>query len=210
MLQKSITVIALSLVFAANVQAQDDHRERLEFGVKAGVNISNVWDSKTQEFRAENKTGFAGGAFVGIPIGKYFGIQPEVLISQKGFKAEGSLLGQPYSFTRTTTFVDVPLQFQFKPVHFLTLLGGPQYSYLLKQKDDYRFANGGTSQEEEFNKDNIRENILGFVFGADFIYQNVVLSGRAGWDFQTNNGDGTSDTPRYKNQWLQFTVGYKF
>jgi hypothetical protein len=58
--------------------------------------------------------------------------------------------------------------------------------------------------------ENIRKNMLGFVIGAEFYYQRAVYSSRLGWDLIANNGDGTSTTPRYKNQWIQFTLGFKF
>lgn len=199
-------------IFNASAQEEkeeDIRREDIEFGVKAGLNISNVWDAKGQEFEADRKAGFAGGVFIGIPIGKYLGIQPEVLISQKGFKGSGNLLGYPYTTTRTTTFLDVPLLVQLKPASFITVLSGPQFSYLLHQKDEYSLGTNSTLQEQEFDNDNIRKNILGFVVGIDLIYSHLVLSGRTGWDFQTNNGDGTSLTPSYKNQLLQFTIGLK-
>ncbi|MEQ8702461.1 MAG: porin family protein [Phaeodactylibacter sp.] len=210
MTQKLILLGIVCFLFMGTLSAQSiDRRESFELGIKAGLNVSNVWDSKGEAFTADPKAGFAGGVFFGIPIGKYLGVQPEVLISQKGFKGSGTLLGSPYSTKRTTTYLDIPLQVQLKPVPFITILAGPQFSYLLKQKDSYSFGGNSTEQEQEFTNDNVRENILGFVAGADFIYGHVVLSGRAGWDFQTNNGDGTSLTPRYKNQWLQFTLGVK-
>ena len=203
-----LMLLSLGLTLKAQ-NSGADHRENLEFGIKAGFNYSNVWDESGQDFKADPKFGFAGGAFLGIPIGKFLGFQPEILISQKGFKGSGTLLGSHYSLSRTTTFIDIPLQLQVKPAEFLTLVVGPQYSFLLKQKD--RYTNGAITneQEQDFDNDNIRKNILGFVFGADFIYSHFVVSGRIGCDFQTNNGDGTSSTPRYKNQWLQFTVGLK-
>jgi hypothetical protein len=210
MKQKTWMCTILCGIAAMSLNAQDlERRERMEAGVKAGVNISNVWDSKGNEFSADPKTGLAAGVFVGIPIGKFIGIQPEILLSQKGFTGSGSLLSFPYTVSRTTTYLDVPLQLQLKPAEFITFLGGPQFSYLLNQKDKYTFDNNSTEQEQEFNNDNIRKNILGFVAGVDLLYQQFVLSGRVGWDFQTNAGDGSSLTPRYKNQWLQFTAGIK-
>jgi len=197
------------LVAQAAVAQDEDRRNNLEFGIKAGVNISNVWDERGQEFTADSKTGIVGGAFVGIPIGMWLGVQPEILISQKGFKASGSLLGSPYSFSRTATFIDVPLLVQLKPASFVTVVAGPQFSYLIEQKDEYTFGSNSVEQEEQFDTDNIRKNILGFTAGLDFYYQHFLLSGRVGIDFQTNNGDGSSLTPRYKNQWLQFTAGFK-
>lgn len=211
-MKKNIIIISsfcLLLGTTLNAQTNETHpREDVRFGIKIGMNNSNVWDEAGQDFEANPKLGFVGGAFFGIPIGKSFGIQPELLISQKGFKGSGTLFTIPYSFSSTTTYLDIPLQFQLKPVDQLTIVLGPQYSYLLNQKDEFTFGSNSTAQEKEFDNDNVRKNILGFVAGADIILSSFVLSGRLGWDFQTNNGDGTSSTPRYKNQWLQFTVGF--
>lgn len=210
MKQKLYVFSTLCLFSIATVVAQDsDRREKLEFGIKAGLNVSNVWDSKGEEFKADPIAGFAAGAYLGIPIGKYIGIQPEALLSQKGFSASGTLFGSGYSFSRTTTYLDIPLQLQLKPVQFVTLLFGPQFSYLLNQKDEYTFGVTSTLQEQEFKNDNARKNILGFVAGGDIIYKFLVISGRVGWDFQTNVGDGITLTPRYKNRWVQATIGFK-
>ncbi|MBC7862639.1 MAG: PorT family protein [Bacteroidia bacterium] len=208
------SLIAISLLFVsagATLKAQEeiDPRTKVTFGVKGGANYSNVWDEKGQDFKADPKVGFAGGVFLGVPIGKFLGIQPEVLVSQKGFQGSGTLVGFPYSFSRTTTYLDIPIQLQVKPAKFLTIVFGPQYSYLMHQKDVYTFGMNSTAQEQEFNNDNIRKNVLGFVAGGDVNISHIVISGRMGWDFQTNNGNGTSQAPRYKNKWIQLTVGFK-
>ena len=123
-----IFIILFLLVASKSVQAQkDDNRDVLSFGLKAGLNMSNVWDTQGQDFVADPKYGLAGGAFVSLPIGTYLGIQPELMISQKGFQGSGSLLGFSYSNTRTTTFLDVPLLVQFKPIEYFTILAGPQF-----------------------------------------------------------------------------------
>lgn len=210
-MKKIILIIGAVTTMANFSSAQEtDLRERLLCGLKAGVNYSNVYDTQGEEFQADPKLGLAAGAFIAIPIGKYLGIQPEVLFSQKGFKATGRILGGNYEFTRTTSFIDVPLLVSFKPSEFITLVAGPQYSYLIKQSDV--FANSSTSflQEQEFENDNIRKNILCLTGGADLTLKHIVLGARVGWDIQNNNGDGTSSTPRYKNVWYQATVGYRF
>lgn len=193
------------------VVAQDgDTRSKFQFGIKAGANYANVYDEQGEDFRADGKLGFAGGAFVTIPIGNVFGLQPEFLFSQKGFKAEGSLLGSNYGLTRTTTFIDVPLYLAIKPLSAVTILAGPQFSYLMKRKDVFNSAAGTAEQIQEFKNDNIRKNILGAALGVDINVSQLVVGARAGWDLSTNNGDGTSQTPRYKNAWVQATLGYRF
>ena len=182
----------------------------LHFGIKAGINISNVYDTEGKDFEAEAKLGAAAGAFVSIPFGKYIGIQPEVLFSQKGFKGTGSILGNPYEFKRTTSYLDIPLLLAVKPTSAITLLAGPQYSFLLSEKNEFKNSAFSTLQQQEFENDNIRKNTLCFLGGIDVNLDQVVIGARAGWDLQTNKGDGTSSTPRYRNVWYQATIGYRF
>jgi hypothetical protein len=210
---KKTLLIFASITISACAIAQEnktDFRDQLTFGLKAGVNYSNVYDSEGEEFRASPKFGIAAGMFLAIPFGKYFGIQPEVLFSQKGFQATGKILGNSYNFTRTTDYLDVPLFFTLKPGEFFTVLAGPQYSYLMRQTDVFANATTSIEQEKEFVNDNPLKNTLSLVGGIDINLKHIVLGARAGWDVTNNNGDGTSSTPRYKNAWYQATVGYRF
>lgn len=202
-------MIAAFALISFSGKAQDN-REKLQFGMKFGTNYSNVYDSEGEEFDAEAKFGLVAGTFVCIPLGELLGIQPEILFSQKGFQATGNILGSGYKFTRTTSYIDIPLFFTLKPASFLTLMAGPQYSYLLQQKDVFGIASTTIEQETEFMKDNVRKNTIGFVMGGEINLNHFVVGGRIGFDFLNNNGDGTSTTPRYKNVWLQATLGYKF
>jgi hypothetical protein len=204
-------IIFTLVIIPLNAQTSGiDFRERLNFGLKVGANYSNVFDSKGDEFHANAKLGFAGGAFLAIPIGKYLGVQPEILISQKGFQGTGRLLGSLYDFSRTTTYIDIPLFVALKPASFFTIMAGPQYSYLMKQKDVFRSGYTSIEQEKEFINENLRKNMLGFVLGVEILADHFVFGLRFGADTQTNNGNGTSSTPRYKNVWYQGAVGYRF
>jgi len=210
-MKKILVFVVLAFAAIQNVNAQDseDLRERLFFGLKIGANYANVYDSEGEGFDADPKLGFAAGAFLSIPIGSYLGIHPELLLSQRGFRATGVLLGSTYEFTRTTTYLDLPVLIALKPNSTLTLLVGPQYSYLIKRKDVFTNSANSVAQEDEFENDNIRKNILCFVAGGDLNFNNLVLGGRFGWDVTNNNGDGTTTTPRYKNVWLQASLGFR-
>ena len=213
-MKKVIIMIAFVTFGVTNSNAQTtttiDNRETLSFGLKAGANYSNIYDSENQDFIADAKFGFAAGAFVSIPLGRFIGIQPEVLFSQKGFKSTGTYLGSTYELTRTTDYLDVPLLLAVKPIKELTVLFGPQFSYLMKQKDDFTGGNISASQQQDFNNGNVRKNTFCLTGGLDFNLNNLVIGLRTGWDVKNNDGDGNSTTPRYKNMWHQLTLGYRF
>ena len=201
------------LAFTSVSTAQDfdiDSDAKFTIGAKAGLNLSNVYDTKGDAFNADAKFGFAIGAFATIPFGNLIAFQPEVLISQKGFQGTGFILGSTYSLVRTTTYLDFPLLFAIRPTQFLTFLMGPQYSFLLNQKDVFGSATTTIEQETEFKNDIIRKNTLCFTGGLDINLNKLILSGRMGWDLLANNGSGGSETPRYKNFWYQATIGYRF
>lgn len=211
---KKVVLIVFALMYGT-LWAQDDvnsrdAKRRFVFGVKAGYNRSNVFDQKTLHFVSGPKSGGAGGVFVAIPVGGLLGIQPELLLSQRGFEGSGIIDNEVYDLRRTSTFIDLPVQLQLKLFSFFTMLGGIQYSYLVRQKDDFTFNNNGETILREFNNTNFRKNTAALVVGADINLWHFVISGRYGWDVVANHGDGSSSIPRYKNVWLQGTLGYRF
>lgn len=205
------TVLAL-IIIATTMNAQNtssNSSDQIHIGVKAGANYSNIYDSQGEKYDADGKIGFATGAFVNIPIGTYLGIQPELLFSQKGFTATSTVLGSDVSFTRTTNYIDIPVFLAIKPSEMVTVLVGPQYSYLIKQNDVFSSPITDIVVTQDFDADNIRKNTLCVVGGVDVNLNNIVLGARVGMDMYNNNGDGTSTTPRYKNVWAQATVGFR-
>jgi len=205
-------IIAISFIGIVG-KAQDnnvDLRDKLMVGFKIGGNLSNVYDTKGEAFNTNPKVGFVAGGFLSLPIVQYLGFQPEVLFSQKGFRASGNFIDGTYNLARTTSYIDIPLLIALKPTSQITLLAGPQYSYLLSQKDV--FSNGSISivEQQQFENNNVRKNIFCFLCGMDVSLNHLVIGGRIGWDITDNNGDGTSSSPRYKNVWYQATLGFRF
>lgn len=217
-MKKAIIMLAMVTLAMSNSYSQSEtsssesrkNREKLFFGLKIGTNYSNVYDSQGENFVADSKFGLAFGGFVSIPIGTYFSVQPEVLFSQRGYKSSGTFLGSSYSMTRTSDYLDIPILAAFKPIENISILFGPQFSYLLKQKDDFTGGSITSTQEETYTNDNFRKNMFCLTGGVDLNVEHLVVGLRVGWDVQRNNGDGSSATPRYKNMWYQATVGYRF
>lgn len=216
-MKKIFLTIIILITSMTNMIGQEEgsdeettYNDKIVFGFKAGGNLSNVYDSKGEEFKADAKLGWVAGAFVAIPIGEVMGIQPEVLFSQKGFHGEGTILGGNYDFKRTTNYIDIPVFFAIKPVPEVTILAGPQFSYLLSQVDAFKTASTTIQQQQEFENDNLRKNTMSFITGLDVNLDHFIVGARVAWDVLNNNGNGTSDTPRYKNVWYQATMGYRF
>jgi hypothetical protein len=205
-MKKIFLIVAVMLSISYNTIAQD----QVAFGLKVGTNYSNVYDSKGENFNADSKFGFAAGAFLSIPFSKYIGIQPEVLFSQRGFKGTGTMFGSTYDITRTTNYIDVPLLVAIKPIESIAFLAGPQFSFLMSQRDKFNGPSATFEQQKEFANDNLRKNTLCFTGGVDINLDHTIIGFRVGWDLANNNGNGTSSTPRYKNVWAQATIGYKF
>jgi len=209
----SVALFIITMITAGTLKAQNDrwsgdNRESPALGLKAGVNISNLYDTRGEDFEKASKIGFAGGAFLSLPIGRYVGIQPEVIYSQKGYKGSGNILN--YTYTRTFDYLDIPLLIQLKPSGSLTVVGGPFYSFLLHKRINLEAGDLTFEQQTEIKNTNIRKNTLGITGGLDINLYPVVISGRVGWDLQHNNGDGTSTDPRFKNVWIQTTLGIVF
>lgn len=180
---------------------------QVKFGLKAGMNYSTMYDEKAPiGFNAKPKAGFAGGGFVDIPIIPFIGVQPELMFSQKGYRASGD----NYDYTLTTNHLDIPLLLKLKPLPFLHIVGGPMYSYTLSREDKFTTGSRSVIQQQDIDNSNLRKNTLAAIGGLDVNISKIVLSGRAGWDLTNNNGDGTSTEPRYKNFFGQATIGVRF
>lgn len=204
-MKRIFSIMMVLVAIAANAQ---DSRSRFHIGAKAGLTILDVYDVDAGNFKSAKRGGFVGGVFLQIPLGKAFGIQPEVLYSQKGTNGIGSINGVEYTLKRTANSLDIPLMLQFKPLKFINIVAGPQLSYLLSQKDVYDDPEN-TVIRQQFSNQEYRKANLGLVGGMDINIGHLILSGRVGCDLQKNTTNNTL-APSYKNLWGQAAVGFRF
>lgn len=201
---------AVVCISAVKVNAQAPKSTGVHVGLRAGVNLSNVTKDADADFSIGSKLGANAAVFLELPIGPIFSIQPELQFSQKGYKNTGTFLGNAYEYKQTSNFIEVPLLAKIKPVKNFGILVGPQFSFLASTKTNFTTANTSYENLVKEDNDNLRKNILGGVIGIEANAANFLVSLRYNVDFQTNNGDGTSSTPKYKNQVAALSVGLIF
>lgn len=119
-------------------------------GVKAGANFSNVnWDEP--DISPESVTNFHFGGYLNLNLSDKFGITPEVLYSSQGSEIDGMKLDM--------TYIAIPVMLRFKPINFLFLEAGPQFSFLTNAEMSF-------DGNVEDIKDQLKGNDFGLGFGA--------------------------------------------
>lgn len=144
-MKKLLIVAAITLVgIAANAQ--------VTYGVKAGLNIANL-TGDTEGLGLSSLASFNAGALVNIPVSSQFSVQPEVVYSAEGAKADGGKIALNY--------VNIPVLFQYNNSGFFGELG-PQLGILTSAKvkpddgDDYDL------------KDQLKSTNFSLAFGAGY------------------------------------------
>ncbi|HXC06628.1 MAG TPA: outer membrane beta-barrel protein, partial [Bacteroidia bacterium] len=185
-------------------------RNSLMLGVKGGVNYSTGLIQSGMPVGIQSKAWMCGGVQLSIPYSRYLGLQPELLLGERGFDATGILNSQSYSFTRCENVVDVPLFIAFKPGPFISILAGPQYTRLFKCDDRFTVSEMAASGEQVNLNTNPRLNNFCLAAGFDVNIQYMLLGFRIACDTQKTSYDRASLAPAYRNAWLQFTFGYRY
>lgn len=207
MILSAVTLFAGAVQLNAQVVAKTTG---VHLGLRAGANLSNIVQNNSTDFSTGSKIGANAAIFLELPLASVFSIQPELQFSQKGYKNTGTYLGSAYEYKQTTNFIEVPLLAKIKPVKNFGILLGPQFSFLMSTKTKFTVNNATYESLVKTDNDNLRKNIVGGVIGIEATAANFVVGLRYSRDFQTNNGDGSSSTPRYKNQVTALSVGFIF
>jgi len=156
---KKILIVAIVCSFPFFAQAQEFHA-----GVKGGLNLSNLYIDEVTDENA--RIGFHAGVFGQWELSEVFGIQPEVLYSSKGAKAEYDIAIFEGENKFNLNYIDVPVLAVFKIGENFEIHAGPYFSYMLG-------ANVSTDGElgegvDELDKDNLSETDFGLAGGVAF------------------------------------------
>lgn len=105
-----IAVAAIVLSLGVKANAQD-----FRFGVKAGINVSNVTGDIRNDFSKDvlkAYTGFHAGAVFNIAFGKFFALQPEIIYSQNGVRFDDKSLVSAFVQNISVGSIQVPIGLQ--------------------------------------------------------------------------------------------------
>jgi len=198
-------VILLGCAISVNAQKTN----KLGFGIRGGLNLANIVQNGNNDYASEMKPGFNAAVYVEIPLVNGLSVQPELQFSQKGYKSSGTYLGSPYDYRANTNYVEVPLLVKIVPSKNFAIVVGPQLSFLTSTAYKFKTPNAVYENVVDNENNDLRDNVLGGVAGIEVGVRNLVFSARYSLDFQKNNGDGSSFTPKYKNQVIGLSIGFR-
>ncbi|MEO6498589.1 MAG: porin family protein, partial [Mucilaginibacter sp.] len=140
-----------------------------------------------------------------VPISYPLSFAPEILYSQKGYSAS-TIDG---NFRQRNNFIDVPLLAKVRLAPAVSIVAGPQISFLVSSKNSYR--NGFITVTDDRYDYAGNKTLLGGVIGLSVdLSRSIELHGRYTIDIQDSNSDAYSVIPDYRNQVWQIGLGFKF
>jgi hypothetical protein len=184
-------LLAAGIFTTANAQIQ--------FGIKAGANFATLTGSGASG--AKSVTNFNGGVLVHIPIASGFSLQPEVVYSGQGAKADD---GSGGTGTLHENYINVPVLLKYSLPLGLFFETGPQLGFLTTAK----FSDQGQSVDV---KSSYKSTDLAWAIGAGFM-----TPVHLGFDLRYNLGftniasTANGNTSSVKNGVFQLGVFYLF
>lgn len=154
---KSLLVLGLVLMLFISFPGAQAQAERpVRFGLRAGINFSNLKFTNGPETGtgASWKEGLSLGGLMVVPVSRRFSLQQEYLYSEIGGEVEGT--NKNYVFQ----YFSLPLFLRWEPGRKLALMAGPQFGLLINAKED--------SDKIPSDQIQMEERSLGVTLGAEY------------------------------------------
>ena len=125
------TAIILICTTITQAQAQDDEL-KVRFGVKGGVNFSNLY---TKDVDQNNMlVGFNLGVFAKLPIASFLAIQPELYFTTKGAESTYNNAFVKGTARFTMNYIELPVLAVVNISKYFNVHAGPYAAFLLSGK----------------------------------------------------------------------------
>lgn len=198
--------------FSQEQQTNYESRPTPKFGIKGGVNLSNLYADNVND---ENmKVGGNLGVYAKLPVTHGFSIQPEVLYSNKGAQLNynNALMGSgKYKFN--LNYIEVPVLGVVNVAKNFNIHAGAYAAFLTSAKIKNVDNNGDVNGVKELNKDNFQTFDWGLVGGVGFDISNVTLGARYNYGLKEIGKPGSiaeQVVNNAKNSAVSIYVGFAF
>lgn len=152
---KKVFILSIFSAFSfLSAQAQfnpsnsNEAESSFSMGIKTGVNFSKYkveYSGSKDLFNVKNRLGFNFGIVADIPFGgSSFGLQPELLFSQRGTESEQDVdapgVLEKMKVKDNLNYLDIPLLFKYKfgnESRGVSLMLGPSFNFMLNAKSNF-------------------------------------------------------------------------
>ena len=153
---KKVVIIPSLLIIVLSMQAQKKQAPPVEFGIKAGLNISNVHVQNSNN--PDSKASFYAGGLAHIHITSQFAVQPEIMYSGQGYTQ--SIAGTDHKIN--LGYINIPVLAQLMFGEGFRLETGPQLGLLAGAHDKFNKVSVDV-------KDNYKGLDFAWVFGVGYL-----------------------------------------
>lgn len=210
-------IVALSaLLLTSGAFAQEKKAssadEKIQFGIKAGVNIAQL-HAKDEDQSSSTKSiaGLNAGVFVRFGLSKSFGIQPELTYSRLGGKQSLEDDGVKLTDKTTLDYLTLPVLAKYTiGTSGVSVYAGPQVGFFLSGKDKATGAVDGAGSGEQSASVKAKTDFAG-VLGLEYQIPSTKFNVSARYNLGlTNISKEATDNSSVKTRAFTFTIGYRF
>lgn len=211
-----IAAVALTLTGITSGIAQE-----MNWGIKAGANYANL----KSDMDTDPVFGIHAGFLAEMKLSSNFAIQPELLYSMEGAKAEVNFNEEDFFIESEQKvklgYLNLPVMLKYFVTPGFSFQAGPQLGYLLSAEneytinsriDDMELNESGTEDiKDELKKISLGLNFgLGYEFSNEFFLQARYHLGLTDISDYEEDADFEGELDELKNSGFQVSVGYKF
>jgi Outer membrane protein beta-barrel domain len=175
---KSVKFLSVLVLLTVCILANNSTFAQMRAGVKGGLNVSNLYIDDIDDENA--RYGFNAGIYGQIFSTDAFAIQPELLYSTKGSRAEyDGLIDQTIKYN--LNYLDLPVLAVFKLGESAEIHIGPYASYLLGANISY--SGDAANGSDDVDKDNLKSFDYGLAGGFGLNFGTLQVGARYNYGF---------------------------
>lgn len=163
------------------IMSQDSDSWHLRFGVKGGLNLSNLNTDNTTS--SNIILGYNIGVFAKFPLTEFLSIQPEVQISSKGAEVSYNDLFVNGTAKFNTTYLEFPFLFVVNITNFANVHFGPYAALLMNASVTNQSNVSLFNFEENLSTEDFNRLDIGFSAGLGLDLDAISIGARYNFGF---------------------------